>query len=82
MRIEINEHIVSDSEICGGTPTFNGTRIMVWQILELLAVGMPIGEIKNYYVVELTEEQINSALVYASTLAKGDNYARTKISAR
>ena len=30
MQIEINPYIVADSEICGGTPTFKGTRIMAW----------------------------------------------------
>lgn len=29
MGIELNNYIISDSEICGGTPTFKGTRIMV-----------------------------------------------------
>ncbi|HDK42640.1 MAG TPA: DUF433 domain-containing protein, partial [Candidatus Pacearchaeota archaeon] len=42
MRIEINKYIVTDSEICGGTPTFKGTRVMVWQVLELLGAGVTI----------------------------------------
>src|SRR5438128_1165213 len=39
-RIELGRHVVADSKICGGQPTFKGTRIMVWIILEQLARGM------------------------------------------
>ena len=71
MRIEINEYIVSDSEICGGTPTFKGTRIMVWQILEMLEAGMPAEEIMTSFITPLTREHIKAALHYASMIAKG-----------
>jgi uncharacterized protein (DUF433 family) len=30
---------VADPEICHGKPTFKGTRIMVWQVLEDVADG-------------------------------------------
>ncbi|HYO49904.1 MAG TPA: DUF433 domain-containing protein [Chloroflexia bacterium] len=33
----LGRHIVADTEICHGKPTFNGTRIMVFQILEMVA---------------------------------------------
>ena len=36
-RLELGEHIVADPLICHGKPTFKGTRIMVWQILDELA---------------------------------------------
>ena len=38
-RIVLHKYIVADSEICHGKLTFKGTRIMVWQILEMLAEG-------------------------------------------
>ena len=38
-RIELGRHIVADSKICGGQPTFKGTRIMVWQVLDDVAEG-------------------------------------------
>jgi uncharacterized protein (DUF433 family) len=38
-RIELGEYIVADPEICRGKPTFKGTRIMVWQVLEDVAEG-------------------------------------------
>ncbi len=36
----LGRYIVVDPEICNGKPTFRGTRIMVWQVLEMLAHGM------------------------------------------
>ena len=35
----IGRYIVADPEICHGTPTIRGTRIMVWQVLEQIARG-------------------------------------------
>jgi uncharacterized protein (DUF433 family) len=39
-RVELGQYIVADPKICHGKPTFKGTRIMVWQILDELANGM------------------------------------------
>ena len=36
----IGRFIVTDPDICHGKPTFRGTRIMVWQVLEQVANGM------------------------------------------
>jgi hypothetical protein len=38
-RIELGDFIVADPEICHGKPTFKGTRIMVWQVLDDVARG-------------------------------------------
>lgn len=38
-RIELGRHIVADPAICHGKPTFKGTRIMVWQVLDDVADG-------------------------------------------
>jgi len=35
----LGRYIVADPEICHGEPTFRGTRIMVWQVLEMVAEG-------------------------------------------
>ena len=39
VRMELGRHIVTDPEICHGKPTFKGTRIMVWQVLDDVADG-------------------------------------------
>src|SRR5271155_3429195 len=38
-RVELGQFIVADPEICHGKPTFKGTRIMVWQVLDDVAEG-------------------------------------------
>jgi len=38
-RLELGKYIVVDPLICHGKPTFKGTRIMVWQVLEDVAEG-------------------------------------------
>ena len=70
MRIEINEYIVADSEICHGKPTFKGTRVMVWQVLEMLQDGAPFEEIFESFP-SLTKEHIKAALHYAAQLTRG-----------
>ena len=37
--VELGRHIVADPLICHGEPTFKGTRIMVWQVLDDVAEG-------------------------------------------
>ena len=51
-------------EICGGKPVIRGTRIPVKLVLELLANGWTISDIKEEY--DLTEEQIKDAIRFAS----------------
>ena len=40
-RIELGNHIVADPRICHGKPTFKGSRVMVFQVLEQVACGTP-----------------------------------------
>jgi uncharacterized protein (DUF433 family) len=44
-RQELGQFIVADPKICHGKPTYKGTRIMVWQILDELAHGMSPAQI-------------------------------------
>lgn len=72
-KVEINNYIVADPKICHGKPTFKGTRIMVWQVLDMLKDGEP-----NKLIIEafpsLTEKHIEAALDYASSLTR-EGYA-------
>lgn len=43
--MELGEYIVAHPQICHGKPTYKGTRIMVWQILQDLGRGETVDEI-------------------------------------
>lgn len=70
-KIEINDYIIADSQICHGKPTFKGTRIMVWQILEMIREGEDTDEIIKAFP-SLSEKAIEGALDYAVSLTKGE----------
>lgn len=72
-KVVINKYIVADPQICHGKPTFKGTRIMVWQILDLLKSEATEEEIIDDFP-SLTKAHIKAALEYASSLTK-EGYA-------
>ena len=60
----MNEWIVVDSTICAGKPTICGTRIMVKNILGMIAGGYAMDQVLHAYP-ELTSEMVEAALQYA-----------------
>jgi uncharacterized protein (DUF433 family) len=58
-RIEVNP------AICNGKPVIRGTRIMVRNILGMLAGGYTVDRMLAAYP-DLTREDVNSALEYAA----------------
>lgn len=68
-KVVINKYIVADPEICHGKPTFKGTRIMVWQVLDMLKQGMKEKEIFEDFP-SLNKNHIKAALDYASSLTR------------
>ncbi|NCO96812.1 MAG: antitoxin [Candidatus Aenigmarchaeota archaeon CG_4_10_14_0_8_um_filter_37_24] len=78
--MQIDEHIVADPEICHGKPTFKGTRIMVGDIVELIAAGEKVEDILKEYP-GLNRGMIKSALRYAARLIGGERYVTFRISA-
>lgn len=63
----MNERIVTDPNICSGKPVIRGTRIMVRNILGLVAGGYTVDRILQTYP-ELTKEDVSAALEYAAQL--------------
>ena len=57
--------IVADPEICHGKPTFRGTRIMVWQVLEMVAEDMDWEVIIKECHNSITKEAIAEAVALA-----------------
>ena len=58
----LGRYIVADPEICHGKPTFRGTRIMVWQVLEMLADGMAWETIIERCRNSITKDAIAEAI--------------------
>ena len=59
-------YLVADPEICHGKPTFRGTRIMVWQVLEMVAEGKAWETIVEEWAGSITKEAIAEAVQLAS----------------
>ncbi|MBI3617451.1 MAG: DUF433 domain-containing protein [Candidatus Omnitrophica bacterium] len=64
--------IVVHPNICHGKPTIRGTRIMLWQILDLLGGGLTFNEIIADYFPHLTKEDIKACIDYANCLVKNE----------
>jgi uncharacterized protein (DUF433 family) len=57
--------IISNPDVCNGTPVLEGTRVTAQTIIEFLAAGDNIEEILVEYP-QLTQEDILECLSYAS----------------
>jgi uncharacterized protein (DUF433 family) len=62
----LGHHIVADPKICHGKPTFRGTRIMVFQVLEMVADGMAWEAIIEQCHHSITKEAISEAVSLAN----------------
>jgi len=62
----MGRYIVTDPKICHGKPTFRGTRIMVWQVLEQVASGMAWETIVEEWEGSLSKEAIAEAVRLAN----------------
>ncbi|MCH7737900.1 MAG: DUF433 domain-containing protein [Chloroflexi bacterium] len=65
------KRIVVDPDICSGKPTIRGTRIMVSNILGMLAGDYSIDRILKSYT-ELDRLDVISAVEYASRMIDGE----------
>lgn len=74
-RRELGKYIVADPKICHGKPTFRGTRIMVWQVLEMVAEGMDWDEISRKWSGKVSREAIAEAIHIASVALTPGHYA-------
>ena len=64
-RKELGQHIVADPEICHGQLTFKGTRILVSDVLYLLAKDWDWDRISAAYDTPLSREAIVEAIELA-----------------
>ena len=69
MSAKIFRWIITDSKICHGKPVFKGTRVLVSDVLEMLAEGLSINEILEEYP-QLSREMILEAIALAAELLR------------
>lgn len=63
-----------DPTVCHGKPVVGGTRVMVWQILELLESGSTAEEVYQAYPT-LPSGAVEAALHYAAQRLKPQVFA-------
>ncbi len=63
----MNSLIIIDPKICSGKPVIRGSRIMVKNILGMVAGRHAMDQILNAYP-ELTREMVQAALEYAAAV--------------
>jgi uncharacterized protein (DUF433 family) len=62
----LGRYIVADPKICHGKPTFRGTRVMVSQVLEQVALGLDWESISERWGGSITKEAIAEAVRLSS----------------
>ena len=67
----MNYRIVIDLDVCHGKPCIKGTRIMISNILNLLAHDASAEEILQGYP-QLTREDLRAALAYAEAVIEDE----------
>lgn len=69
----MTKRVVVNPQICHGQACIRGTRIPVSTILDCLADGMSMAEIRQEYP-RLTVEDIRAAIEYAASLTREEVY--------
>jgi uncharacterized protein (DUF433 family) len=75
-RVKLGQYIVVDPDICHGVPTFAGTRIMVDQVLEMVAEDTPWEEIIREYDGAISRAAIAEAVRLAGRSFSEKNAVR------
>jgi uncharacterized protein (DUF433 family) len=71
--MELGKYIVADPAICHGKPTFKGTRIMVFQVLEQVAHRTPWEKIVRSWRGKVPMAAITEAIQLGSAHFKEDS---------
>ncbi|MEA3459268.1 MAG: DUF433 domain-containing protein [Chloroflexota bacterium] len=70
---DLLKRISVNPKICHGKPCVKGTRIMVWQVLDLLAAGLSPQEIvSEEYFPDFTLDDVHACVAYANQLVKNE----------
>ena len=71
-KLKLLKHISVNKDICHGKPCIRGTRIMVEQVLDLLAGGATPEEIIENDFPALTAEDVRACIAFANQLLKDE----------
>ena len=73
---QIGRYIVADVKICHGKPTFRGTRILVADVLDQVAAGVPWDRIVEEWRGSIPKQAIAEAVQLAKEtfLQHGDEF--------
>jgi uncharacterized protein (DUF433 family) len=69
-RIELGQFIVADSKVCHGQPTYKGTRIMAWIVLEQLEHGMTWDQISREWDERVPHSAIAETVALSHLIKK------------
>lgn len=72
-QVSDRAYITADPAICHGKPIISGTRVMVWQILEILEDGAPPNAVYEAFPT-LPRGAVEAALAWAAQKAKSERY--------
>jgi uncharacterized protein (DUF433 family) len=67
------DRIIVNPQIHFGKPIINGTRITVQNVLELITEGLGFEQIIKDYYPDLTKEDIQACLQYATALVAAED---------
>jgi uncharacterized protein (DUF433 family) len=66
VKTKHGKQIVVDPSICHGSPTFRGTRILVQDVLEQVAMGLEWDSICEQWRGAITKDAIAAAVRFAT----------------
>ncbi|MBI2928050.1 MAG: DUF433 domain-containing protein [Verrucomicrobia bacterium] len=81
-RVELGKYIVADPEICHGQPTFKGTRVMVWIVLEQVERGLTWEEIGREWRGRVPSAAIAEAIALSHLVVKHQRFRGFHVAAR
>jgi uncharacterized protein (DUF433 family) len=61
-RIEIGQHLAIDPRVCGGRLIFKGTRILVYDAIEMIRLGMTPRKVAREYRGLITPAAVSEAV--------------------
>jgi uncharacterized protein (DUF433 family) len=70
---QLTDRIVVSRDVMHGKPRVQGTRILVHQVLDLLAAGKTVADVlSDDYYPDLTEADVLACVAYASSIVRDD----------